>query len=327
MSRSKHPLSRQWNDLHDAAEKGEASESELKQLLTRFNVDVRSPDLGTALHNAARKGNTETVNFLLGAGANPDVQNNHGETPLHEAAQMGRTETVQLLLKKGANPDAQNKRWETPLHLVAYWSFGDPHIASMVRLLLKYANPNLQTSEGDTPLYSHIRSPNPRTDVVHVLAPHTNVDALTKALALAIQMGDDDDDDAGHSYWHIARILASFSSTRATEPEPRPFWHPDNSQQAPDNECNWLTYEQGLQWADHLSCPDEGFFNETKNKGCEAQATVLRKRHRNRCVEAHRKEKERKVRLRERLEVENVINNYEEWLKRKRPYKPTTLRP
>ena len=75
MSRSKHPLSRQWNDLHDAAEKGEASESELKQLLTRFNVDVRSPDLSTALHYAARKGNTMTVNFLLGAGANPDVQN------------------------------------------------------------------------------------------------------------------------------------------------------------------------------------------------------------------------------------------------------------
>ena len=123
MSRSKHPLSRQWNDLHDAAEKGEASESELKQLLTRFNVDVRSPDLGTALHNAARKGNTETVNFLLGAGANPDVQNNHGETPLHEAAQMGRTEAVQLLLDEGANPDARNKRGETPLHLVVRRDF------------------------------------------------------------------------------------------------------------------------------------------------------------------------------------------------------------
>ena len=156
MSRSKHPLS--WNDLHDAAEKGKASESELEQLLTRFNVDVRSPDLGTALHNAARKGNTKTVNFLLRAGANPNTQNNRGETPLHEAAQMGRTETVQLLLKKGANPDAQNKHGETPLHHVAYWSFGDPHRASMVRLLLKYANPNLKTSEGDTPLYSHISS-------------------------------------------------------------------------------------------------------------------------------------------------------------------------
>ena len=90
-------------------------------------------------------------------------------------------------------------------HHVAYWSFGDPHRASMVRLLLKYANPNLQTSEGDTPLYSHIRSPNPRTDVVDVLAPRTNADALTKALALAIQKGDHQDDityhDDGHSYW------------------------------------------------------------------------------------------------------------------------------
>ena len=123
MSRSKHPLSRQWNDLHDAAEKGEASESELKQLLTRFNVDVRSPALGTALHIAARKGNTQTVNFLLGAGANPDVQNNHGETPLHEATQMGRTEAVQLLLDEGANPDARNKRGETPLHLVVRRDF------------------------------------------------------------------------------------------------------------------------------------------------------------------------------------------------------------
>ena len=148
-------------------------------------------------------------------------------------------------------PRTRCSRWmalqhgETPLHHVAYWSFGDPHRASMVRLLLEYANPNLQTSEGDTPLHSHIGSPNPRADVVVVLAPRTNVDALTKALALAIQKGDHQDDityhDDGHSYWHIARILASFSSTRATEPEPRPFWHPDNSQQAPDNECNWRT--------------------------------------------------------------------------------------
>ena len=110
--------------MHRAAEHGKASESELEQLLTRFNVDVRSSSRSTALHYAAGKGNTKTVQFLLGAGANPNALNNFENTPLHEAADMGRQmgdrwETVQLLLGARANPDAQNKRGETPLHEAA----------------------------------------------------------------------------------------------------------------------------------------------------------------------------------------------------------------
>ena len=120
ISRSKHPLSGQWNDLHKAAEYGKASEIELKQLLTRFNVDVRSSSGSTARHYAAGKGNTKTVQFLLGAGANPNARNKYEDTPLHETAQRGRTKTVQLLLEARANPDAKNKRGETPLHYVAY---------------------------------------------------------------------------------------------------------------------------------------------------------------------------------------------------------------
>jgi ankyrin repeat protein len=90
---------------------------------------------GTVLHYAARKGRSDIVQSLLGAGANPNVQDNEGWTPLHYAANHGMnnhgvdinrgrrpaqpqhyTEVVRVLLQHGADPTVHNAQGQTPLN-------------------------------------------------------------------------------------------------------------------------------------------------------------------------------------------------------------------
>ncbi|KAL4866902.1 ankyrin repeat-containing domain protein [Aspergillus spectabilis] len=70
-------------------------------------VEVKSVDLtGGGIHRdvwAAEMGLTEIVKALVDAGANPDFLDGSSRTPLSLAAEQGHVETVQLLLGYGAN--------------------------------------------------------------------------------------------------------------------------------------------------------------------------------------------------------------------------------
>ena len=71
------------------------------------------------LHRAAREGNLEEMDKLLGVGADMSAQDEAGWTPLHWAAYMGRLEAVRALIAAGADKHATCDRGLTAVHLSA----------------------------------------------------------------------------------------------------------------------------------------------------------------------------------------------------------------
>ncbi|HEV2746784.1 MAG TPA: ankyrin repeat domain-containing protein [Allosphingosinicella sp.] len=96
-----------------------------------------------ALHYMVRERDLTWLSFLLGKGANVDLQNNDGNTPLALAAQVAWVEGAQLLLRRKAAVDLPNSGGETPLiHAVHRRDL------AMVRLLLNAgANPRRTDSK------------------------------------------------------------------------------------------------------------------------------------------------------------------------------------
>ncbi len=104
---------------------------------------------GTALIEAARVGDLETVRLLVSHGADVNARDGHGGTALSEAAFYGRTKIVRFLLSKGARitaTDAPSKK--SPLALAAMR--GNIAIADM--LIAAGANVNETDESGVTPL-------------------------------------------------------------------------------------------------------------------------------------------------------------------------------
>ncbi|KZM25694.1 uncharacterized protein EKO05_0000959 [Ascochyta rabiei] len=76
----------------------------LKSILNgEFDVNSQAQDQNTALHCAARTGQTAIIHFLLEENARLDIENEKLETPLYEAALGGHSECVLLLLRAGGS--------------------------------------------------------------------------------------------------------------------------------------------------------------------------------------------------------------------------------
>lgn len=97
-------------------------------------IVVNSKERGSgdgALHILARARDLTWLNFVLGKGARPDLQNNEGNSALAIAAQLGWLDGAQLLIARRASVDLANSRGETPLILAV-----QRRDLAMVRLLL-----------------------------------------------------------------------------------------------------------------------------------------------------------------------------------------------
>lgn len=113
------------------------------------NVLVNSRDLTsgeTGLHIATERRDAVWIRFLLGKGANPNIETRSGVTPLEIAVQLGFIEGVEALLKGGASADVTNAAGETPLISAVH-----RRDVEMIRLLVdKGANPERTDNSGRT---------------------------------------------------------------------------------------------------------------------------------------------------------------------------------
>jgi ankyrin repeat protein len=107
--------------LQHATLKGEINL--LKWLLDEgAHIDHQDQIGYSALHFAAQERNVETANFLLGMGANPNLQDIHGNSPLWTAIFNAKLPTqeqgvVTALLKYGADPELTNKVGKSPRYI------------------------------------------------------------------------------------------------------------------------------------------------------------------------------------------------------------------
>lgn len=104
--------------LVDLVEQQKFAEA-LQSIAGGADVNTPSVDGTTPLHYAAYYGNTELVQRLLRAEANPNTKNDYGSSPMSEAATVGNTEMLELLLDAGADVESPNLEGQTALMAVA----------------------------------------------------------------------------------------------------------------------------------------------------------------------------------------------------------------
>src|SRR6266850_214963 len=128
---------------------------------------VNAGAAGSALADAAMKGNRKAVRALLQRNADVNAPQADGTTALHWAARLDDLDTADMLIRAGANASAANREGATPLLLAALNGS-----ASMIDKLVKAgANPNSPlTQHGDTALMMAARTGKP--DAVNVLLEH-----------------------------------------------------------------------------------------------------------------------------------------------------------
>lgn len=91
-----------------ACASGDIKECERLLFVRSVDVNVKTIDHLTGLHEATLCGNAQLVEFLLNHGANINCCDYESWTPLHAAASMGRIEIVRILLEYGADPTRVN---------------------------------------------------------------------------------------------------------------------------------------------------------------------------------------------------------------------------
>jgi len=137
--------------LHFAAQE---RRPDLVRLLVQHGANAAATDDSgaTAMHVACRTGDTAVVREMLrarGAAESFVARDNLGQAPIHLALAGDSFETLELVLGAGADPSAPGASGGTPLHTVA--ARGD---ADAVRLLLQHrASVTARDAQGRTPLH------------------------------------------------------------------------------------------------------------------------------------------------------------------------------
>ncbi|WP_439622304.1 ankyrin repeat domain-containing protein [Gemmata sp.] len=95
------------------------------------DVNARSGDGRTPLHDAVESGKHAVAEALLDAKADVNAADKNGRTPLHVAVERENVEAVRLLLTAGADANAADKDEKTPLGYTNTYS--DPDIVALLK--------------------------------------------------------------------------------------------------------------------------------------------------------------------------------------------------
>uniref|UniRef100_A0A8C1FP55 Ankyrin repeat and SOCS box containing 2b n=1 Tax=Cyprinus carpio carpio TaxID=630221 RepID=A0A8C1FP55_CYPCA len=108
-----------WTALHEAAHRGHTHSVQVLLKDPGVCVDKRTLQEQTPLLLAVQGPHLECVRSLLEAGADPDISNKNKETPLYKACEQESISTVKLLLAFGAAVNQRCYRGWTALHEAA----------------------------------------------------------------------------------------------------------------------------------------------------------------------------------------------------------------
>jgi len=110
----------------------------------------------TPLTSAISHNRPEIVNYLLEAGADPNLGSHYGELPLHCALEnaTNAAQILPMLLAHKANPNTADRESQTCLHMAA----GNAKLASFIPMLLQAgADPTESDNDYITPLHDACR--------------------------------------------------------------------------------------------------------------------------------------------------------------------------
>ena len=145
------------------------------------DVNAAQGDGMTALHWAARRGETDMVRMLIAAGANVRATTRLGNyTPLLVASETGHAAAIELLVAAGADIKGTTAGGVTPLMLAS----ASGQVDAVKALLARGADVNAaEPTRGETALM--FAAANRRVDVVRALiAAKADVNATTKVVSL-----------------------------------------------------------------------------------------------------------------------------------------------
>lgn len=112
------------------------------------NVGFEGEERMTALHWAARDGQTAILKLLIAAGADIEAQNRFSASPLLMAAAGNHTQEAVLLIDAGANVNMPQYQYNYPIHFAA--KNGNYEMAKA--LVAAGARVDVETNNGLTPL-------------------------------------------------------------------------------------------------------------------------------------------------------------------------------
>lgn len=164
--------------LHWACATGKIRLAE--QLLTRpkgprANVHAVEYREKTCLHLSSAHDRSDIVELLLKYGSGVNVRSDGGWTPLHNACEKGSMEIIRILLEASAELNAKLLNGMSPLHLAAQGG----HLEVVQHLLgRKGIKRATRDTFGFTPFLRAAQ--NKRKDIVHLLAPFNQVEALSE---------------------------------------------------------------------------------------------------------------------------------------------------
>ena len=150
---------------------------EVKRLIVAgVNVNIRDlkRDLYSALFIAAKKGNLECVDLLVGSGANINIENRENVTPLMTAAYRGHDKVVKCLLDHSADVDRAEKCMPTATMYAAMKG----RVECLKLLLSKSPNLEHKNKVGQTALYL-AAAHNQSTAVTLLLENTCNIDTFS----------------------------------------------------------------------------------------------------------------------------------------------------